>query len=150
MDTVTYSNDQVINFVGDHFVPLKVNTKENKELLCSYGVDWSPIIVILDQEGREHYRIAGYLPPQDYLAHLALGRGKAELDMQNYEEAANRLSEVVCYYQDSDAAPEAYYWMGVAKYKKDGSPEGLMKDWKYLAEKYPHNIWAKKVSFLSE
>jgi|SRR3972149_4098336 len=150
MDAVTYSDDRVMSFLGEHFIPLKINTKENKELLCEYGIDWSPIILILDHKGKEHYRIAGYLPPQEYLAQLALGRGKAEFNTQNYQEAINRFSEVACYYPDSDASPEAHYWMGVAKYKKDGSPEGLMRDWKYLAEKYPHNIWAKKVSFLCE
>lgn len=150
MDAVTYSDDRVVSFLGDYFVSLKVNTKENKELLCSYGIDWSPIILILDHKGQEHYRIAGYLPPEEYLAQLTLGRGKAALNVQSYQEAINRFSKLVCYHPDSDAAPEAYYWMGVAKYKKDGSPEGLKSDWKYLAEKYHQNIWAKKVSFLFE
>jgi tetratricopeptide (TPR) repeat protein len=150
MDAVTYSDERVMNFIGDHFIPLKINTKEDKELVCRFGINWSPIILILDYNGREHYRIIGFLPAQEYLAQLVLGRGKAELNALNYGEAINRFSEVVCYYQDSDASPEAYYWMGVAKYKKNGEPEELIEEWKYLAEKYPQNIWAKKVSFLFE
>lgn len=150
MDAVTYSNDEVMSYMGDHFVPVKINTKENPEMVCRFWVNWSPVILILDHKGQEHYHIIGYLPPQEYVAQLALARGKAELDSQNYPEAVKRFSEVVCHYQNCDASPEAYYWMGVGKYKKDGSPQGLLHDWKTLAEKYPQSIWAKKVSFLFE
>ncbi len=150
MDTVTYPNDEVMDFIGDHFIPLKVNIKGNPELACQFWINWSPGILILDHEGREHYRMSGYLPPQEYIAQLALGRGKAALNSQDYPEAIQRFSEVVCHHRDSDASPEAHYWMGVAKYKKDGIPEGLMHDWRYLREKYPQSIWTKKVSFLFE
>tara|TARA_B100000315_G_C14324724_1_gene472436 strand:+ start:295 stop:621 length:327 start_codon:yes stop_codon:yes gene_type:complete len=108
------------------------------------------VILILDHEGREHYRISGYLPPQEYMAHLSLGRGMAALSSQNYQDATKRYSEVVCHYQDSDAVPEVYYWIGVARYKKDGNPEGLIGEWKHLTEKHLQSIWAKKPSFVFE
>jgi thioredoxin-related protein len=76
MDTVTYPDPRVAQFVQQHFVPVKVGVKQNQRLAEDYLVSWTPNVVIADEQGKVHYRVEGYLPPEDFVAYLSLGVGK--------------------------------------------------------------------------
>jgi len=47
-------------------------------------------------------------------------------------------------YPKTDAAPEAQYYLGVAKYKGSHNPLELKSNLEILQKEYPNSEWAKK------
>ena len=46
----------------------------------------------------------------------------------------------------TDAAPEALYWAGVAPYKATGDPASLQATGRAFTTRYQDSTWAKKAS----
>ena len=109
-----------------------------------YSVKWTPTIIILDSDGNEHHRFIGFLPPEDFTAQLILGKGKAEFDLDHFEQAIQCFQEILGRYPKADAAPEAQYYLGVAKYKASHDPKQLKLGLEALRKDYPNSEWTKK------
>jgi hypothetical protein len=123
---------------------------ENAFLVERYQVEFTPTILILTPDGKAHKSSTGFLPPDEYMAYVSLGRGKTLLDLKRFDDAIAALEEVPSRWPKTDAAPEALYWLAVAKYKKTGEGGALSEIWKRVNEGYKGSIWAKKISFLFE
>ena len=146
MDTVTYPDARVAQFLVHHFLPVKVSVKENARLVEDYLVSWAPNIVILDEKGLVHYRLEGYLPPEDFVAYLSLGIGKYWLNRKQFAKAGERFQEVSERHAGTDVGAEALYWLGVARYKQARDPGQLRPSWQKLAQDYPLSEWAKRTN----
>jgi outer membrane protein assembly factor BamD (BamD/ComL family) len=114
-----------------------------------YGVKWTPTIIFLDLDGDEHHRFVGFLPPEDFIAQIILGKGKVEFDGDHYEQAMQFFQEILVRYPRADAAPEAQYYLGVTKYKASHDPKELKLGWEGLQRDYPNSEWAKKAQVYS-
>ena len=151
MDAVTYPQDKVALFINDHFVPVKIHTDDHPELTEKYRVSWTPAFVVLDGDGREHYRETGYLPPDDFLAHMNLALGRAAFEEKNFSAAAGYFQTNVDQYRTSETVPEALYFLGVCKNRvKGGTADDRKAIWKRLMDQHPKSDWAKKASFAFE
>ena len=111
-----------------------------------YKAPWTPTILLLDSDGVEHYRIEGFLPVDDLLAQLMLGRARIAFDMQQWAEAERRFREIVDKLPNTDAAPEALYWAGVTPYKASGDAASLKATGEAFTKRYQNSPWAKKAS----
>ena len=109
-----------------------------------YGVKWTPTIIILDADGDEHHRFVGFLPPEDFIAQIILGKGKVEFDLDHFEQAIQCFQEILVRYPKADAAPEAQYYPAVAKYKASHDAKELKLGGEALQRDYPQSEWAKK------
>lgn len=138
------------SFVGENFLPARVNVREQPEdfqrLGARFGAEWTPTILLLDPKGTERHRIEGYLPPDDFMAQLGLGLGRVEFSAGDFAEAERQLREVVDRHPETDAAPEALYWAGVAKYKASGDAAALQETGEAFRQRYQDTTWAKKSS----
>ena len=105
--------------------------------------------MILDQDGEEHHRFVGYLPPEDFIAQIILGKGKTEFDLDHFEQAIQRFQEILVQWSKADAAPEAQYYLGVAKYKASHDPKELKLGLEVLQRDYPNSEWTKKAQVYS-
>src|SRR5258707_15151259 len=132
MDTVTYPNQTVAHFIDEHFIPARVRTKDNPQLMKEYFVAWTPNVVIMDEQGKVHYCVEGFLQPEDFLARLSLGAGRYHLDRQEYDQAAERFEEVSERHAGAEAAAEALYWLGVTNFKQSHDPAQLRPIWQRL------------------
>jgi TolA-binding protein len=145
-----YTNPQVVELVGKLFVPVRVHVRENQEeykrLASRYNAQWTPTILIVDGEGKEQYRIEGFLPVDDFLSQLLLGAAHAAFRQQDYATAERRFREVLDRFSQSEAAPEALYWAGVAKYRSSNDPGALKATAEAFAQRYQGSTWAKKAS----
>lgn len=145
-----YADPRVVEFVERHFVPVRVHVKDNaaafKELGARYEAQWTPTILLLDAEGREQYRIEGFLPADDFLGHLALGVAKAAFARNDYAIAAPLFQAVVDEHANSEVAPEAMYWAGVSNYRATNDPSFLKRTGEALRARFPDSSWAKKGS----
>jgi tetratricopeptide (TPR) repeat protein len=145
-----YPDERVARFVGERFIPVRVHVKENADefqrLGERYAAHWTPTILELDPGGEEHHRVEGYLDAPDFLAQLTLGLGKMTFDAGRYDEAERLYREVVERYPDAEAAPEALYWAGAARYKATGNGAALAETAAAFQNRYRDSTWAKKAS----
>jgi len=140
----------VAKFVSENFIPARVHVKDDADAFKKYGekynAHWTPTILELDPEGEEFWRIEGFLPNDDFLAQLMLGRAQMDFKKGKWAEAEKRFREVYEKLPDADAAPEALYWAGVSRYKASSDSTALNETARAFKTKYADSTWAKKAS----
>jgi thioredoxin-related protein len=145
MDTVTYPHEKVADFIQEHFIPVKIDRHELLEEI--YRVPWTPTVLILDHHGRERFREVGYLPPDDFLAHMNLALGRIAFDDKDFSGAAAFFQTVVDQFAASETVPEALYFLGLARSKMaGGAKDDRHTIWTLLMTEHPKSDWTKKVS----
>ena len=145
-----YPDERVARFVSQTFIPARIHVRdqaeEYKRFGERYGVQWTPTTLELDPDGVERHRIEGFLPTEDFLAQLMLGLAHAAFKREDWEDAERRFRDVVAKFPNGEAAPEALYWAGVARYKGSGKPDALGETARAFADRYQSSSWAKKAS----
>jgi hypothetical protein len=145
---VTYPEFELQQLLQDHFVPVRLDVHQASEAVRRYNQNWTPTLLVLNEEGVEAHRVVGYLPPEELRAELHLGLGMACFDRDAWENAIIHLRETVIHFPETWAAPAAQYWLGVTRYKAEGTPDGLMAEWNILLERWPESRWARSASFI--
>jgi thioredoxin-related protein len=146
LDDEVYAEEDVVLFVNECFVPIKIDVKKNPESFAQFGVEWTPTVIIPDQNGRERHRLVGFLPTEDFLAQLQLGIAKVAFSTKKFDEARKGFAAVGRLYPETSAAPEGIYWAGVSAYRDTGKNAPLEQCADELKAKYPESDWAKKAS----
>jgi hypothetical protein len=145
-----YTDDRVKELVSGRFVPVRVHVRHNKDewqrLSAQYGVQWTPTVLVVDPDGTERHRIEGFLPADDFLSQVELGLAHAAFKRAEYGKAEAAFRDVARKYSKTDAAPEALYWAGVAKYRSSDDPAALKETAGAVSREYPQSTWAKKAS----
>ena len=101
-------------------------------------------MLVLDPNGKERFRLEGYLPRDEFRAQLELGLARVAFMSKNWSEAEQRYATIADNYPDSKAAPEALYWKGVSHYKVTNDHTVLGELPAQLQGKYPGSIAALK------
>jgi len=96
--------------------------------------------------GTEADRWNGYLPPHAFLVRVKLALAKEALHTRHHEKADTILQEIAGEYADSFAAPEALYWLGVARWGRSHEFDALADVWRELMATYPNSEAAAKAS----
>jgi thioredoxin-related protein len=148
MDTVSYPNPKVIDFFAKYLIPVRVLIN-SKPLPQKFKVQWTPTLVLLDEDGEEHHRTVGFLAAEELIASLMLGIGKSYFDREQYSDAEAILKQLLAEYPKSDAAPEATYYLGVSRYKRTHDAGELKKTVHAIQKNYPQSEWAKRASVYS-
>jgi hypothetical protein len=143
LGAVTYPQEQVARFISLNFVPVRVQTS-NTAMMQKYSVSWTPTLLALDADAKEHYRAIGFFTPDDLIATFMAAKGRWALDLDQLPEARAMFEEVIATYPDKEAAAEACFFLGVAKYKTDHNPKHLREAYEMLKEKFPASIWTKQ------
>ncbi|MDY6903470.1 MAG: DUF255 domain-containing protein [Thermodesulfobacteriota bacterium] len=66
----TFTDQDVISFLNDHFVAIRVNSDEEKSLAQKYSVRGVPVSWFLEEDGEQIGSRPGYLPPEDFMTML--------------------------------------------------------------------------------
>ena len=143
MDAVTYPDDRVIQFIQSHLIPIRVSF-DAKPLATDFNVKWTPTLITLDPEGKEHHRTVGFLAPEELIPSLLLGIAKSHFDRGRFDEALSTLDRLLTDFPNSDSAPEAIYLRGVSKYKASHVAQPLKEAYEQLQAKYPSSEWTKR------
>ncbi len=101
-------------------------------------------MVLLDPEGKERFRIEGYLGNREFLATLRNGLGRLAFFRKDYPEAERWYGEVAQNFNDTQAAPEAVYWHSVSEYRRTQDHTALGRASQQLRDAYPESVWAMK------
>jgi hypothetical protein len=143
MDAVTYPDTKIAAFINSSLIPLRV-AFDSQPLATDFNIKWTPTLITLDMNGKEHHRTVGFLPPKELIASLVLGMAKTEFDNEQFEGALKYLDMLLQQYPKSDAAPEAIFLRGVCGYKSTHTPKPLKDAYERLAAEYPASEWTKR------
>jgi hypothetical protein len=143
MGTVTYPDSRVAEFIDDRMTPVQL-LFDAEPYASKYNVKWTPTIMVLDEDGKEHHRIVGFLPPDDFIPGLLLGIAKMNFDRDELNQALSDLDTIIRSYPASSAAPEATYLRGVVQFKSSHQAEPLKRALEQLKREYPSSEWAKR------
>jgi hypothetical protein len=127
-------------------VPLEAHIKEHPVYFHRFDALWTPTVIILDPNGKERFRIEGYLPKDEFRAQLELSLARVAFMSKDWAGAERRYAEVLEHYPKSKAAPEALYWKGVSHYKASNDHTVLGELPGQFQEKYPDSSWALKTA----
>jgi len=145
-----WPDERVVRFVNENFLPARVHVKDDADAFQRYGekynAHWTPTVLELDPNGEEQWRTEGFLPLDDFLGQLMLGRAQMDFKQGKWAEAEKRFREIVEKLPKADAAAEALYWTGVSKYKASHDPAALKETAKAFTTRYKDSSWAKKAS----
>ena len=123
---------------------VEAHIKEHPAYFHRFDALWTPTILIMDSDGKERWRIEGYLPKTEFRAHLELGLARVAFMHKQWPEAEQRYFEVAERYAETTAAPEAVYWRAVSHYKATNDHTVLGEVTEQLARKYAGTEWALK------
>jgi TolA-binding protein len=143
MDAVTYPNMGVISFFEKNMVAVRIPSG-NKSLMTKFNINWTPTLVTLDSNGKEHHRTVGFMPPDEIVPSLLLGIAKSCFETEQFAEAIKHIKMLLDVYSESDAAPEATFLLGVCRYKDTHNPAHLKEAYEQLSNKYPESEWTKR------
>ena len=143
MDAVTYPDENVIAFIQENLIPLKV-PYDALPLSKEFNVKGTPTLITLGSDRKEHHRTVGFLGPEAFLASEMLGIGKYHFDHDRYTEAIGCFEKIISGYPQSDSAAEAVYHRGVSLYKSEEDRKYLQELYKTLSSRYPDSEWTRK------
>jgi len=144
MDAVTYPKEDVVDQINRLVIPVRIPF--DNPLAKEFEVKWTPGLLFLDEDRKEHHRIIGFLPPEELVPAILLGVGKTFFDTKQLDRAIELLNEVVDKHPRSHAAPEAVYFHGVSRYKQTHSGEPLKQSYNKLQAEYPETEWTKRAA----
>ena len=120
---------------------------ENRtELMKQFSVAWTPTLLVLDQGGRERHRVVGFVPTDDFLAHLKLGKGKIFFEHFRFGDALEAFAAVIGQHPQAGVVPEAIFFQGVAGYWKGHDATALRRAYDTLTAKFPASEWARRAT----
>lgn len=145
-----WPDERVVRFVSETFIPARVHVKDDAEAFKRFGqqynAHWTPAILELDSNGGEHWRTEGFLPSDDFLAQLMLGRAHMDFKQGKWAEAEKRFREIIEKLPKTDGAPESLYWAGVSRYRATKDATALKATAKAFTQRYKDSSWAKKAA----
>jgi hypothetical protein len=146
---VTYPDESVIAALVDNAIPLQIDNtvKEHFTMLHRLHHIWTPDVRVLDHNGDELYRWDGFLPPAEFVPRMLCGFGMAHLREKRFDDAEKHYVDVLRRFSTSYAAPEAQYYLGVTRYRRNPEGEELLEEWTQLRSRYPSSEYRVKQAF---
>ncbi len=146
---MTYPQLPVVDSILAHSVPVQFdNSKaENNKFLHGIHHIWTPDVRILYHDGSELYRWDGFLPPPEFIARTLCGFGMAYLRTKRFDQAEACYADTLTRFSTTYAAPEALYYLGVTRYRRDPDSDELLTQWQNLRSRYPLSEYRVKQSF---
>lgn len=146
---MTYPQSPVIELIAQYAVPVQIDNSKSEHNHFLHGIHhiWTPDVRILNYDGFEMYRWDGFLPPHEYMARMECGFAMAYLRGKRFDEAERLYVDVLTRFSTTYAAPEAQYYLGVTRYRRDPDSDELLTQWDHLRSRYPLSEYRVKQSF---
>ncbi len=143
MDAVTYPTESVVQFITENLIPVRIPS-DSEPLATKFMIKWTPTLIVLDWNGKEHSRTVGFMTPEELIPSLLLGIAKTYYDLDMFDETLANLERVIQGYPQSGAAPEAIFYRGACGYKSTHDPKPLKQAYEKLQAEYPQSEWTKR------
>ncbi len=107
MDAVTYPDPRTVGVVSDHLIAVRANISSEQALAGEFRIEYTPTVIVLNQDRREEHRSVGFLPPEEFVPFLLLGVGKAHLSGFRYRKAVQAANRILTEFSGSRWARDA-------------------------------------------
>jgi hypothetical protein len=146
---VTYPQSSVIDVIAENAIPVQIDNSKQENNVFLHGIRhiWTPDVRILDHHGFELYRWDGFLPPSEFAARALCGFAMAQLRLKRFDRAEALYVDALTRFSTAYAAPEAQYYLGVTRYRRDPDSDELLTQWASLRSRYPNSEYRVKQSF---
>lgn len=144
MDRVTYSNEKVIEFIGENVVPVRIVAPESQALVKDFNLTRTPMWLILNSGGVEDHRTVGFFSPEDLIPTMMLGIAKAQFNQGRFDEALSTLEKLLVEYPEDDSIPEAIYLRGGTLFRITRDRRHLREIYEQLQAEHPLSAWTKR------
>lgn len=141
LEKESYEDAGLASFINENFVPLSVHVKENPKNFRRFDAFWTPTVLILDADGKERWRLEGYLPKDEFRAFLDMGLARVALCNKKWADAESRYAAVASDHPNSIYAPQAVYFRGVSEYSRSHDHLVLTDTAVELKNNYGGNEW---------
>jgi tetratricopeptide (TPR) repeat protein len=141
MDADTYPDKNVTEFITQNFISLRV-LSDAIPLSTDFNVQGAPTFILLDTSGKEHYRAVGFIPAEEMIPLLLFGIAKTYFDLDQFDQAIQKLDIIISEHPKSYTAPEATYLRGVYGYKSTRDRKHLRQACEKLRHEYKQIGWA--------
>jgi hypothetical protein len=101
-------------------------------------------VLVLDADGRERYRIEGYLPKDWFRARLEMAVARLDFMKKKFADAEKLYASIAEQHGDKSIAAEAIYWGAVCHYKATNDHTVLGEFAQKLGARFPEDEWALK------
>jgi thioredoxin-related protein len=88
-------------------VAVRVYTNSLPQWATRFTIQYTPTVITLDGDGKEHHRTVGFLPPEEFIPSLMLGIGKAHFEAKEFTKARAILEWLLTEFPRSQAASAA-------------------------------------------
>lgn len=139
----------MIEFVHEHFIPVKINVREQPKIARQFNILWTPTLVMLDRQEFRLRQSVGFLPPDELIPELLMALAMNQIRIGSPQNAAVILEELQADYQEAKLIPEALYWRGISIFFANQDKSELFENWKRIALTYPDSQWAVKTTLLN-
>jgi Tetratricopeptide repeat len=146
---VTYPQAPVRQAIVAHAIPVQIDNSKSENNLFLHSIHhiWTPDVRIVNTDGYELYRWDGFLPPPEFIARLQCAFGMAFLRLKRFDDAERCYTDVLRRFSTTYAAPEALYYLGVTRYRRDPDGDEMLNQWANLRSRYPMSEYRVKQSF---
>jgi tetratricopeptide (TPR) repeat protein len=141
MDAVTYPDKNVTEFITENFIPVRA-LSDAIPLSTDFNVQGAPTLILLDTNGKEHYRAVGFIPAEEMIPLLLFGIAKTYFDLDQFDQAIQELDVIISAHPKSFTAPEATYLRGVYGYRSTHDRNYLRQAYEKLRNGYKQGRWA--------
>ncbi len=107
MDAVTYPDPRIVEFVNGSCIALRVSTSSSSPLPARFHIQYTPTLVLVDEDGREHDRMVGFVRPEELVPALSLAIGKALFNKGLCDRALSFYDKILSEYPRSQSAQPA-------------------------------------------
>ena len=107
MDTVTYPDPKTVHFLNETLIPVRVNVSSQSDTAMEYQIKYTPTVVIVDGDGKEHYRAVGFLRSPEFIPAMLLGMARAQFNNERFQKSHECLARILTEYPASQVAGEA-------------------------------------------
>ena len=141
LEQESYEDAGLASFIEENFIPLEVHIKENPRNFRRFNAFWTPTVLILDADGIERTRLEGYLPKDEFNAHLTMGLARVAMTKKRWADAEQLFESVIDGQPDSPFVPQAIYYRGVSRYSVSHESSDLALTAVELDKKFRGNEW---------
>ena len=93
MDTVTYPESRVSQFIRKNFIPLRIRS-DSKPYPRKFYIISTPTLIILGPTEMQHHRTTGFFCPEELIHSLVLGLAKYHFDHSRFDKALVHLEQL--------------------------------------------------------
>jgi hypothetical protein len=105
----------------------------------------------MDPDGKERTRLEGYLPKDEFHAHLQMGLARLSLAKKDWANAEQRFDAVINDHSQSRYVPQAIYYRGVSRYSTSHDSTDLSNTATELSASHSGNEWQlRSIPWLKE